>query len=606
MKFDEFKKLREKAIEINGLDESADLIEYKDSIHEASEAVNEMEDIGDFFFGHLKAMKSLAILIARYPMTAKKKTKIELKAYEKVKTVELKGEKAKEVQRDKLKEVWKLKIEKLPQEKHAAAREIAKKNIDQKMSFFDQRIKAEVSKVNSKSRDDINQVSAKWDRIQGRNELPRKVWNDRWNAAKARIDGNAEADLIEGKIAIEEKYSDGENGSIDKQIERFQKKAKEEKEEAEEKAKEAEEKAKAEEKEQFDKLDDEAKEVFLEMQPILNDFINSTSKYEAATAEVISTFKEINLEKDDYKKMDDEEKESNKDDHKQTLSKLEEELKTYKEEVKEHKKTANTSKDELKSKRDAAEKAGLWPAVQKQIDTFSAKQEDYRNSLELQGDSVEPEENSGESEDSTKEEKVTRAKEELNKHQTDVLDKYKDDLDIATSADEPDKNKISELETQVLQAEIQKSKLQYTLTKLEDEEGVNDKLKEISDKINDLTDELQAKKSKGGEDEEGGSDNQKKKETDQKREELKNKIESGESKVAELKDKDPDKAAKIQKNIDNLKDKLEALDKDPNESANFGILDKLHEAMDLILLELNNSLQAKTKFAEFLEMKKNK
>ena len=607
MKFDEFKKLREKAIEINGLDESADLIEYKDSIHEASEAVNEMEDIGDFFFGHLKAMKSLAILIARYPMIAKRKNNIAIKAYEKVKSIEHKAKDKREAYRDSLEQKWRDKINKLPLEKRDIAREAMKNDVNGKIDLFNQKVNAEVKKINIKSRNAENSVNDKWDRIQGRNELPRKIWNNRWNASKARIDGNAEVDLIESKIEIDERYSDKESGSMDQQIERLRKKAQKEKAESEVKAKEAEARAKAEEAEQFDNLDDDTKEIFQELQPILNDFINASAKYVSVAGDIINSLSEFDNEKDDFNKLSDEDKESNKEDHKETINKLKEEISKSKEELAEAKKEANEAKNKLKDKKESASKAGMWDSIQKQIADFNKSQDDYkRDSSGSELNLDEPEENSGESEDSTKEEKVTRAKEELNKHQTDVLDKYKDDLDIATSADEPDKNKIAELETQVLQAEIQKSKLQYTLTKLEDEEGVNDKLKEISDKINDLTDELQAKKSKGGEDEEGGSDNQKKKETDQKREELKNKIESGESKVAELKDKDPDKAAKIQKNIDNLKDKLEALDKDPNESANFGILDKLHEAMDLILLELNNSLQAKTKFAEFLEMKKNK
>ena len=607
MKFDEFKKLREKAIEINGLDESVDLNEYKDSIHEASEAVNEMEDIGDFFFGHLKAMKSLAILIARYPMIAKRKNNIAIKAYEKVKSIEHKANDKREAYRDSLEQKWRDKINKLPLEKRDIAREAMKNDVNGKIDLFNQKVNAEVKKINIKSRNAENSVNDKWDRIQGRNELPRKIWNNRWNASKARIDGNAEVDLIESKIEIDERYSDKESGSMDQQIERLRKKAQKEKAESEVKAKEAEARAKAEEAEQFDNLDDDTKEIFQELQPILNDFINASAKYVSVAGDITNSLSEFDNEKDDFNKLSDEDKESNKEDHKETINKLKEEISKSKEELAEAKKEANEAKNKLKDKKESASKAGMWDSIQKQIADFNKSQDDYkRDSSGSELNLDEPEENSGESEDGTKEEKVTRAKEELNKHQTDVLDKYKDDLDIATSADEPDKNKIAELETQVLQAEIQKSKLQYTLTKLEDEEGVNDKLKEISDKINDLTDELQAKKSKGGEDEEGGSDNQKKKETDQKREELKNKIESGESKVAELKDKDPDKAAKIQKNIDNLKDKLEALDKDPNESANFGILDKLHEAMDLILLELNNSLQAKTKFAEFLEMKKNK
>lgn len=573
MKFNEFDKIRKKAIEINGLNESAKLSDYKDSLNEAIDAINETgeegvgsEDIGDFFFGHLKAMKSLAILSARYPMIAKKKNKIELKAYEKSKAIEAKGKEVKEQTRENLRANWKAKLDKLPVEKREAGREAAKQAIDKKIDFIDQKVKAEIQKINSKGRADVSQVSDKWSRIEGRNSLPREVWSHRWSASKARTDGNAEVDLIEMKIAVDEKYSNKEGGSMDQQIEKLHKKAQQEKADSEEKAKEAEELAKKEENAQFDKLDDATKEAMQELQPILNDFIKFTSEYESTGEEIITTYSELENEEDDYEKMDDEEKKANADEHKESINKLKEEIKKSKAELDESKKSANKAKEELKNKKEVAKKGGLWETINKQIQTFVDAQEQYKRDLgyndeedkpqttgeeeeelspsakklkdeiddlkdalsDLQnnpkknGDKIgilkisienkqkqldkmtgkktdnkpsktEPEEKP---EDPKKEELITKAKSEVDKHQKDVLDKYKDDLDKETSADEPDKDKIANLETEVAKAEIQKAKLQRVVVKLEDKEDADKKLKELEDKINDLTDEVQAKKPK--------------------------------------------------------------------------------------------------------------
>lgn len=433
MKFNEFKKIREKAIEINGLNESADLNEYKDSIHEAIEAVNEMEDIGDFFFGHLKAMKSLGILRARYPMIAKRKNNIVLKAYEKVKSIEHKAKDKREAYRDSLEQKWRDKINKLPLEKREIAREAMKNDVNGKIDLFNQKVDAEVKKVNIKSRNAENSVSDKWDRIQGRNELPRKVWSDRWTASKARLDGNYEVDLIEGKIEIEERYNDKESGSMDQQIERLRKKAQKEKADSEVKAKEAEARAKAEEEEQFDELDDNTKEALKELQPILNDFINAISKYESIATDIENSYGEIDNEKDDYNKLSSEEKEESKEEYKETISKLKSDIKSSNAELIQSRKDANLAKSKLDEKKDAAKKAGFWESIQKQIAAFNSAQENHKRNIGSNVDDTE--------EPKEKEVEETPKEKESDEELSPAAKKLKDEIkDLKDALEEIEKN----------------------------------------------------------------------------------------------------------------------------------------------------------------------
>ena len=485
MKFDEFKKIREKAIEINGLDESADLNEYKDSIHEAIEAVNEMEDIGDFFFGHLKAMKSIAILRARYPMIAKRKNNIVIKAYEKVKSIEHKAKDKREAYRDSLEQKWRDKINKLPLEKRDIAREAMKNDVNGKIDLFNQKVDAEVRKVNTKSRNAENSVSDKWDRIQGRNELPRKIWSDRWTASKARIDGNVEVDLIEAKIAIEERYSNKESGSMDQQIERLRKKAQKEKADSEVKAKEAEARAKAEEAEQFDNLDDDTKEIFQELQPILNDFINASAKYDSVAGDITNSLSEFDTEKDDFNKLSDEDKESNKEDHKETINKLKEEISKSKEELAEAKKEANEAKNKLKDKKESASKAGMWDSIQKQIADFERSQNDYkRDSSGSELNLDEPEE---------KETKETPKEKESDEELSPAAKKLKDEIkDLKDALEEIEKNpkknsdKIGVLKISITNKQKQLDKLIDTQKEEKSNESRYIKFDEYLNQKNDI------------------------------------------------------------------------------------------------------------------------
>jgi hypothetical protein len=642
MKFNEFNKIREKAIEISGLDESANLIDYKESIPEAINTINETgetgagsEDISDFFFGHLRSMKSLAVRRTRYPMIMAKKHSIEMKAYEKTKLIEAKAGESRDAYKENLEKPWKTKLAALPIEKRKLARETMKVAIDKKMEFFDAKVKAQVQKINAAKNADITRISDRWARVEERNKLPRQVWSHRWAASKARIDGDADVKLIEDKITIDEKYSDKEGGSIDKQIEDAQKRAKQSKTNTKAEEAAAEEAAAKEEKMQFDNLGEDAKQAIAEIKPILDVFINATSKYEAAAADVISPLKELEQVNTDYKNLKQDEKDpailsKAKDEHKSAVDKLNTEIAEAKNKLAEAKKEANQAVGDMKGKKDMAEKAKMWDAIQSQIDEWSETQSEHKNNASRyeaapdKEETVAADDNDDNAVTPKEKEKaqqlVDAAEQEEEKHQTDVAKPIKNDLEAAKAKDPKDENEIAELESQVENNEIQAIQLKLKTAQLKAKaKGVSkdedETYKKIMKELVDKKEEVQARKAAAktntkpekSDDKKSGDENveQKKKETEQKRTELEGKISSGEAKIKEIGDADPDKVKKIQSNVDALKDKLSNLDKDPKESSYTETLDKLHEEMDLILSELNGMSLPKTlKFNEFLNLKK--
>lgn len=352
MKFNKFKEIKSKAIEILDLDESAKLSDYKEAINEAiNEAEQELNergggdgpaDIGDYFFDLIRSMRNYGKLRAKYKMYQRKKIKNEgtIEKAEKTSKFEIEKEQEEYVEGVQTKSEAMQKAandeegRKQIQDDAAKSKDVGKNKIatagDLKLKKLTGRLKASMSTADEN-----------WGTYELDNTPPLTWMAKRWSAQKALSDADYEYNKAKLFADIGLEFDPENKDFATKTIKEGTEKSNKKKEKAKElEAKTAEEQAAAE-----DKFTEEEKEAMAEVQPMLTKFIGYVSEYEVLAKAIDEELKKsVSDKKEELKKEESEDKKtsiSNK------IKKLEETIKKRTDDLKDIQKDANKAKDDI-------------------------------------------------------------------------------------------------------------------------------------------------------------------------------------------------------------------------------------------------------------------
>lgn len=582
MKFEKFKELRENAIRKLGLNEDAELSEYKTALNETE---LEADNWGDFFFDLLRSMRNISRLKAWYTVYNKKRlklymAKVNLQQQTKANTVK-QEEKAKEAGEKMLAGA------KDPKQKEALEAKI-KQQISMIKKKTELTTKKQIAKISAQEKD----LDAWMRRKEDKNELKINYIARKWTYTKDLADANLEYSKGKAELdAIKKFFPD----SDPKKLEGIMKGATEDQKKKEAKAEEVKKKADELQKQTEEANKEKMEEFKKEFEPKMAEFNKATSEFEAAADEVLmDKEKLVEIKKMIEESDDDEEKETLRGE----IEKGEEAVKESKKKMVKARKAANEIKDSISMEK--AKKIGMDKGFQQLFDEWQKKQDEFKEELA----SLDDKEAEGGKEDKDKDKEKGEADTEAIKKEIEAAkEEYDKAQEAEKQAAEGDDNaKKTETKKATVQAKIKWLQGKQKLAKAEKDDekaqGFADEIGEEMKKIQDIDKEGKEK---------GEKDEQKKRESEEKRKELEKKISSAEKKIEELKEKDPEKAEKIKANVDKLYDKLDKLDKESNESEYMSKLLEIEGEIDVLLLELEEPTKKKTmKFADFLEMKKNK